>query len=157
MAPEMIQRQSCSYEVDIWALGINLYTMLVGHPPFDAPTLDEIYERILRCRYRRLNGNVASKWGRDLLRMLLRREPYLRPSLLIVHHHPFLCNEFAPQALPDSSCFAIPDMAEEEEAFYRRMYFTTDSQVNDCDSVRVQLIEIPTSINLIALSSRRST
>lgn len=39
IAPEMLHRQKHSFEVDIWALGCILYTLLCGHPPFETTSL----------------------------------------------------------------------------------------------------------------------
>lgn len=43
MAPELVTNQGQdghSYEVDVWAIGIIMYTLLVGKPPFEAPNND---------------------------------------------------------------------------------------------------------------------
>lgn len=42
IAPEMLHRQKHSFEVDIWALGCILYTLLVGQPPFETTSLQVI-------------------------------------------------------------------------------------------------------------------
>lgn len=34
IAPEILFSRGYSYEVDIWAVGLITYTMLIGHPPF---------------------------------------------------------------------------------------------------------------------------
>ena len=38
IAPEILSKIGHSYEVDIWAIGVITYTMLVGAPPFQAKT-----------------------------------------------------------------------------------------------------------------------
>ncbi len=39
IAPEMLEKKGHSFEVDIWAIGCILYTLLVGNPPFETQTL----------------------------------------------------------------------------------------------------------------------
>lgn len=39
IAPEMLDKKGHSFEVDIWAIGCILYTLLVGKPPFETETL----------------------------------------------------------------------------------------------------------------------
>lgn len=52
MAPEILVAQDCqgecgySFGVDIWAVGVIMYTMVVGRPPFEMPALEETYKRI---------------------------------------------------------------------------------------------------------------
>lgn len=47
LAPEIIQGQGHSKEVDWWALGILIFEMLVGFPPFYDSNPFQIYEKIL--------------------------------------------------------------------------------------------------------------
>jgi polo-like kinase 1 len=35
IAPEVLGQRGHSYEVDVWSVGVILYTMLVGKPPFE--------------------------------------------------------------------------------------------------------------------------
>lgn len=39
IAPEMLDKKGHSFEVDIWAIGCILFTLLVGKPPFETETL----------------------------------------------------------------------------------------------------------------------
>jgi serine/threonine protein kinase len=52
MSPEQIQGKCYSGEkVDIWALGVILYRMLTGRPPFNAATGQEFVNSILKAKY----------------------------------------------------------------------------------------------------------
>ena len=43
IAPEMLSASGHSFEVDIWAIGCILYTLLVGKPPFETGTLKVLH------------------------------------------------------------------------------------------------------------------
>jgi len=47
LAPEIIQSSGHGKAVDWWALGILIYEMLAGFPPFSADTQQGIYARII--------------------------------------------------------------------------------------------------------------
>ena len=75
MAPEVFQddyNQSC----DMWSIGIILYLMLGGYPPFDGDTQEEIIESIKNQKYTfdgEMWSNVSPE-GKDLIRSLLVHE-----------------------------------------------------------------------------------
>ena len=47
IAPEIIEGESYGPSVDWWALGVLLYEMIVGQPPFDGQDEDDLFESIL--------------------------------------------------------------------------------------------------------------
>ncbi|XP_031620795.1 cAMP-dependent protein kinase catalytic subunit 3 [Contarinia nasturtii] len=51
LAPEIIQSKGHNKAVDFWALGILIYEMLCGFPPFYADNPFGIYEKILNGKY----------------------------------------------------------------------------------------------------------
>ena len=49
IAPEILQsndKRAYSYEVDIWAIGVITYTMLIGKAPFDGGSKEITYRKI---------------------------------------------------------------------------------------------------------------
>ncbi|KYQ54137.1 Protein kinase C epsilon type [Trachymyrmex zeteki] len=48
IAPEILQELPYGASVDWWALGVLLYEMVAGQPPFEAETEDDLFEAILR-------------------------------------------------------------------------------------------------------------
>lgn len=52
MAPELIKKNEFDYEkVDVWALGIVLYAILVGHFPFKGKNNREMYCKIIKGQF----------------------------------------------------------------------------------------------------------
>ncbi|KAJ3203458.1 camp-dependent protein kinase catalytic subunit [Entophlyctis luteolus] len=50
LAPEIIQSKGYGKAVDWWALGVLIYEMLAGHPPFYDEDHFKLYEKILQCK-----------------------------------------------------------------------------------------------------------
>eukprot|EP01087_Luapelamoeba_hula_P001133 TRINITY_DN1087_c0_g1_i1.p1 TRINITY_DN1087_c0_g1~~TRINITY_DN1087_c0_g1_i1.p1 ORF type:complete len:332 (-),score=57.99 TRINITY_DN1087_c0_g1_i1:67-1062(-) len=69
LAPEIIQSKGHSKAVDWWALGILLFEMLAGYPPFYDENPFGVYEKILANRPH--FPSHFSKEARDLIKKLL--------------------------------------------------------------------------------------
>ncbi|KAL7701083.1 protein kinase A catalytic subunit [Lotmaria passim] len=76
LAPEIIQSKGHNKAVDWWALGILLYEMLVGYPPFFDDSPMKTYEKIL------VGKVLFPRWvdpkARDLIKGLLSLDPSKR-------------------------------------------------------------------------------
>ncbi|KAJ3328080.1 camp-dependent protein kinase catalytic subunit [Blyttiomyces sp. JEL0837] len=69
LAPEIIQSKGYGKAVDWWALGVLIYEMLAGHPPFYDEDHFKLYEKILACKVK-----FASHFdpiAKDLIKRLL--------------------------------------------------------------------------------------
>lgn len=80
LAPEIISNKGHNLAVDWWALGILIFELLNGLPPFAADDPMEIYQKILR-------GKVVypmnfSKMSRDIISKLLVPNPAARLGML---------------------------------------------------------------------------
>ncbi|XP_046663901.1 serine/threonine-protein kinase PLK1-like [Homalodisca vitripennis] len=88
IAPEVINGIGYSYEVDVWALGCILHTMLEGTPPFQGPNTTTTYNNIIRCQYRpssRINYSAQT-----LIMSSLQVNPKLRPTIYEMKNFEFL-------------------------------------------------------------------
>jgi serine/threonine protein kinase len=62
MAPELIMAigdsqtndlKMCGYSfaADIWALGVIMYSLVCGRPPFETPVVEDTYKKIKKVNY----------------------------------------------------------------------------------------------------------
>ena len=82
IAPEILEaKHGHSYEVDIWSLGVILYTMIVGRPPFETSDVRTTYRRIRYNQYSFPESVRISEPAKDLIQSILRTEPTTRLGL----------------------------------------------------------------------------
>jgi len=82
IAPEILEgKQGHSYEVDIWSLGVILYTMIIGRPPFETSDVKTTYRKIRYNQYSFPETLRVSEQVKDLIVCILRTDPRSRPSL----------------------------------------------------------------------------
>ena len=94
IAPEILNQKKLggghSYEVDIWSLGVIMFTLLSGKPPFETRNIQETYRRIKRISYKwPSHTNDISFNAKDLVSRILTVDPSKRPNLMQIIRHPF--------------------------------------------------------------------
>ncbi|XP_033835639.1 cGMP-dependent protein kinase 2 isoform X2 [Periophthalmus magnuspinnatus] len=78
VAPEVIMNRGHDSAVDLWAMGILLYELLTGSPPFSGPDPMKIYTSILRGVEKVDFPKKIRKRAEDLIRRLCRLNPMER-------------------------------------------------------------------------------
>lgn len=97
-APEVIcGRPYCGPEVDVWGIGVVLYTLLCGRLPFDEKSHVALYQKIKVAAYPR--ASHVSPAAQDLLARLLVVDPTLRATIPEVRRHPWFLPWFIPQEI----------------------------------------------------------
>ena len=116
IAPEVIQGDRAtrghSFEVDIWSMGVILYTTLIGKPPYEAKDVKATYQRILANEYSFPKDKKISENAKDLIRSMLQSKPEDRPSLETILAHPFFTHRALPAALPPNATHVAPTWEE---------------------------------------------
>lgn len=102
IAPEILEghRDGHSYEVDVWSLGVILYTLLVGEPPFQTSDVKTTYDRIKRCRYEFPPNVQISQAGKELVHKILQSRPDRRPTLVEIRNDEFFKTPVPPTIAP---------------------------------------------------------
>ena len=91
IAPEVLEgKQGHSYEVDIWSLGVILYTLIIGKPPFETSDVKTTYRRIRMNSYNFPDHVPISDMAKDLIKKILVIDPKQRLTLDEVAGHPWL-------------------------------------------------------------------
>ncbi|XP_055334358.1 serine/threonine-protein kinase PLK1-like [Paramacrobiotus metropolitanus] len=106
LAPEILLKKGHSFEVDTWSLGCILYTLLVGHPPFETSKLNDTYQRIKNNDYN-LPARLTNS-AKSLITMMLNPDPHLRPTMKKILTHEFFTSGFVPAQLPVSCLTMAP-------------------------------------------------
>jgi len=107
MAPEVIAKNRYGKPADCWAIGILLYDMLRGHPPFQHDNDRQLFKKIMNDKLKLPNYWSPETCG--LLRGLLQRDVNKRLTIPKIKAHSFfrkidwekmLRKEIAPPILP---------------------------------------------------------
>ncbi|KAA6415917.1 MAG: PLK kinase [Lasallia pustulata] len=95
IAPEILEKakKGHDHKVDIWAVGVILFAMLTGIPPFQSNTQEEIYRKVRKIDYvwpeHASCTNFIPSEAKALVSMLLRVDAAERPDPDHIVAHPF--------------------------------------------------------------------
>ena len=112
IAPEIIDGKSGhSYEVDIWSMGVIIYTLLIGKPPFETNDIKSTYRKIKTCNYTFPEGCVISPAAKLLICEILVLNPAKRLTLdQMLTHEFFNLGISIPKLLPLSTLACPPNI-----------------------------------------------
>ena len=90
MAPEIIRRKY-DEKCDLWSIGVIMYILLTGRPPFDGNDDDEILENVKKGVYDTYSYPypLLSSHSKDLINKLLQYDPKKRISADQAIEHPW--------------------------------------------------------------------
>jgi serine/threonine protein kinase len=88
MAPELVKEQPYNHTADLWSLGVILYELLVGQPPFYTNSIYTLINLIVKDPVKYPPG--ISPEFKHFLQGLLNKEPSRRLSWPKLLDHPFL-------------------------------------------------------------------
>ncbi|KAG4306291.1 hypothetical protein PORY_000279 [Pneumocystis oryctolagi] len=110
IAPEVLfgKQEGHSFEVDLWAVGIIMYAMLIGKPPFQSKEVKAIYKNIRENRYVFPEDIPVSIEAKDLIGSLLDTDPLNRPCIDEIAEHPFFHIGYLPTGIPVDALLQEP-------------------------------------------------
>jgi len=104
VAPEVLEGKGYDEAVDFWSIGIILYILLCGFPPFYDDDNDKLFELIAKAKveFPSPYWDSISDPAKDLIRKLLNAEPRSRLKADAVLAHPWMVGDVTPRkALPN--------------------------------------------------------
>jgi len=117
IAPEILEgKDGHSYEVDIWSLGVILFTLLLGKPPFETSSVKTTYKRIKANAYDFPDHIIILDDAKDLIMKMLTPDPLCRLTLTEILNHSFILGKNIPKLLPPATLSCPPS------ASYVRQY-----------------------------------
>ena len=91
ISPEMLSsKNKQTVAIDMWALGVTIYAMVVGRPPFETADIRTTYRRIRDSIYYFPDSVPLSDHIENLIRGLLQKDPLKRLNLEQIRTHDFL-------------------------------------------------------------------
>ena len=113
IAPEILDgKTGHSYEVDIWSLGVIIYTLIIGKPPFETRDVKTTYKRIKMNAYTFPENAIISEAAKNLISQILVLDPGKRPTLdQILTHDFFNQGTSIPKLLPPSTLACTPSLS----------------------------------------------
>ncbi|KAJ3371986.1 Cell cycle serine/threonine-protein kinase cdc5/MSD2 [Kappamyces sp. JEL0680] len=110
IAPEILfdTKNGHSFEVDIWSLGVVMYTLLIGKPPFQTKDVKAIYKNIRDNVYAFPEDIAISDDAKDIITAFLHPKPESRPGIDDVMEHPYFDRASMPKCIPLVALEGIP-------------------------------------------------
>ncbi|XP_068647491.1 serine/threonine-protein kinase TIO-like isoform X2 [Aristolochia californica] len=88
MAPELVREQPYNHTADLWSLGVILYELFVGQPPFYTNSVYALIKHIVNDPVKYPENMSAS--FKNFLKGLLSKEPQKRMTWPALLEHPFV-------------------------------------------------------------------
>jgi calcium-dependent protein kinase len=90
VAPEVL-KGNYDNACDVWSLGVILFIMLCGYPPFEGDNNKEIFKRVLqqKLEFDPEDWTSISDEVKHLITMMLQKEPQTRISIVEALNHPW--------------------------------------------------------------------
>ena len=92
VAPEILTEEGYNEKADIWAVGVIMYILLCGHPPFHSKVQKMLFQKIKKGEFdfhEKYWGCISSS-AKDLIRKMLTVDGTQRLSASQVMEHPWI-------------------------------------------------------------------
>jgi polo-like kinase 1 len=158
IAPEILDGNvGHSYQVDVWALGVIIYTLIVGKPPFETTDIKLTYKKIKECDFSFPESALISESAKDIINKILVFQPEKRLTLDEILLHPFINHGGPiPQFMPVSTMACPPT-----SSYMKQFAASSTSQririATDSDGETFDILKSPKGTFNLLSSARLTT
>ena len=111
IAPEILEKNGHSYEVDVWSLGVVFYTLVFGRPPFETDDVKLTYKKIKMNSFTFPDFVIVHPATKKLISKIFQLDPAKRPSFdQILEHEFFKLFTSIPKSLPTLTLACPPSV-----------------------------------------------
>jgi len=138
LPPEMLADQPRhDQQVDLWALGILVYELLVGKPPFEHEDDKKTLRNIKTGRYGYPSGVAIAESGKKFIDSLLKLDPEQRVSLELLDQHEFIVQFARPHHIDEAKgqYVAHPQFWQEFRPYSQRSSNHTKKPLSEQNTV----------------------
>jgi len=99
VAPEILHGKGYDIAVDYWSIGVILYVMLCGFPPFSEDSNEKLFDMIKTGNYEfpSPQWDPISDYAKDLIKKLLVVDPSKRLNAEGILKHPWVVGDVTPR------------------------------------------------------------
>jgi len=110
IAPEVLdgKKGGHSFEADIWSMGVIMYTLLLGIPPFQTGRVNTTYKKIKASSYEYPSNISITSYAKGLIDNMLQRYAESRPTILDITNNEFFTYIKPPTSLPVTALRKCP-------------------------------------------------
>ncbi|KXZ41221.1 hypothetical protein GPECTOR_640g749 [Gonium pectorale] len=128
VAPEVL-RKKYDKRADIWSLGVLLYILLCGMPPFYAETEKDIFHAILSSElsFEAAPWPSISEAAKDVIRKMLERNPARRATAAEVLQHEWVRENGSAAAAPLNNEVIATHLPENEISGLKALFMEMDA------------------------------
>jgi serine/threonine protein kinase len=110
IAPEILNEEcGYRYSADVWSLGVILYVLTIGKPPFESLNTDTLYQKIKCGLYRFPDDRKLSIEFKQLIRSIFTVDPAKRVSAEEMLKSDYFMKSRIPRKLPSFTKLFCPD------------------------------------------------
>lgn len=143
IAPEVLTGKTTghSFEVDTWSIGVMMYALLFGKPPFQSKDVQEIYERIKTNTYHFPIDKDVSEEAEELISSILNTNPLKRPTMDEILQHRWFRGPF-PAKLPQDILVSEPEFGNLTPEESLENFYNAQKQAGLINTVSKNPVEI---------------